>query len=186
MKLFAIYSKIHPTKTPEWLDAFYTKYTSSHGYHVTLKQSCFLEEEDIAEVKNNLSTFLKTILIPNHKIEVTFDKITFDTIQAEQKSILINAKHNPLLEKLQQGIVSALSQHKKYVSPESRTWEEHFNPHITIAADLNPTRYAQALKEIKEDYTCTGTIQNISLIIVDKMIPSEADRPENQTIYPLS
>ncbi|MBP6945324.1 hypothetical protein KBD61_03775 [Patescibacteria group bacterium] len=40
-------------------------------------------------------------------------------------------------------------------------------------------------KEVKSDYACKGVIQDVSLIIVEKMIPAEADNIEDQTIYRL-
>ena len=96
---------------------------------------------------------------------------------------MIQTEYNSRIHELQKGILLALPIYKDYLYPEAKEWEKNFQPHITIAADLNIKQYEQALKDLKEDYPCTGVIKDVALIIVDKMIPVEADKPENQTLY---
>lgn len=185
MKIFAIYSSIHLTQKPDWLEPFYAKHNSSPAYHVTLKQSCFLEESDIKDVKDKLSTFFRSFVVPEHAITLTFDHLVMNAEIDSQNTIMLQAEHNPVIHQLQQGILSTLEAYKDYVYQESKEWEENFNPHITLAADLSPTEYTSAQKELGPDHLCKGVIHDVALIIVDKMTPIEADKPENQTIYPI-
>ncbi|MBP6945321.1 2'-5' RNA ligase family protein [Patescibacteria group bacterium] len=186
MKLFAVYSKVHLTQKPTWLDEFYKKYNpSSSGYHVTLKQPCYLKEEDIPNVKNQLAGLFNSAPIPSHEIILNFNDLAIDIGIGEFKSIMIHAEHQPSIHKLQKHILETLSTYKDYVDAESEAWEKNFKPHLTLASDINRTQYELALKELRNDYACKGVIQDVSLIIVEKMIPAEADNIKNQTIYRL-
>jgi 2'-5' RNA ligase len=98
---------------------------------------------------------------------------------------MLNAEPEPTIYHLQRSTLSALASYKEYVHPESQAWEETFKPHITIVSDVNSTDYQQAIKELGKNYTCRGIIRDVALIIVDNMVPREADNPENQIIYPL-
>lgn len=186
MKLFAVYSKVHLTQKPTWLDAFYKKYNpSSTGHHVTLKQPCHLKEEDIPSAKTQLTDLFNSILVPSHEIILNFNNLILDEGGGEFKTIMINAEYQSSIHTLQKDILDALSSYKEYTHAESEAWEKNFKPHLTLASDINRTQYEQALKELKNDYTCKGIIRDISLIIVEKMIPTEADNIKNQTIYRL-
>ena len=185
MKIFAVYSKIELMEKPDWFDTFYAKYNKSIVYHVTLKQSCFLEEEKIQEVKERLSVFFASMPVPEHEIILTFSDLVLDDSSSQEKTIMINAEPHPRVHELQRGILLALDRYKEYVYPESQLWEENFKPHITIASDISAACYEEALKELKPPYTCKGRIQDVSLIVVDRIAPEEADRSENQVVYPL-
>ncbi len=187
MKRFAIYSKVDLLEKPVWLDAFYKKYSpTSSGYHVTLKQSCYIHEEDISNVKARLVALCNSGPVPDHEIILNFNDLVLDEGEGgELKTIMINAEYQPSIHKLQKDILKALSNYREYVHPESEAWEESFKPHITIASDINRTQYEYALKELGNNYACTGVMKDISLIIVEKMVPAEADKIKNQTIYRL-
>jgi 2'-5' RNA ligase len=186
MKLFAIYSKVTLIEKPPWLDVFYKKYNpSSNGYHVTLKQPCYLKEEDISTVKTQLVALFNSVPVPDHEIILNFNDLVLDKGEGELKTIMIHTEHQPSIHKLQKDILEALSSYREYVHAESEAWEKNFKPHITLASDINRTQYEQALKELGSDYACKGILKDISLIIVENMIPAEADKIENQTIYRL-
>lgn len=183
MKIFALYSKVELIERPDWFDAFYAKYNQSLVYHVTLKQSCYLEEVRVKEVKEGLSKFFVSEPVPEHEVVLTFNELVLDDRASETKTIMLNAELDPRIYKLQQGILSVLDDYKQYVYPESRLWEQNFKPHITIASDISAACYEEALKELKQPYTCKGLIQDVSLVIVERMVPEEADKPENQVVY---
>jgi len=185
MKIFALYSKVELIERPDWFDTFYAKYNQSIVYHVTLKQSCFLEEAKVNDVKEKLLKFFASTPVPEHEIALIFNKLVLDDHASEAKTIMLNAEYDPHIYKLQQDILSVLDDYKRYVYPESRLWEENFKPHITIASDISAARYEEALKELKQPYTCRGLIRDVSLIVVEKMAPEEADRSENQVVYSL-
>lgn len=185
MKIFALYSKLELIEKPDWLDEFYVKYNRTNIYHVTLKQSCYLEEGKVQEIKERLSAFFATTPVSEHEIVLTFSNLALDNSSSQEKTIMLNADPCPRVHELQRGILLALDGYKEYVYPESYLWEKSFKPHITLASDISVARYEEALKELKQPYACKGLIQDVSLIIVERMIPEEADKPENQTIYPL-
>lgn len=185
MKIFAVYSKIEFIQKPDWLDGFCKKYTTSSGYHVTLKQSCFLEDAQIEDAQQRLAHLFDTTPVPAHEIALHFRDLALDDGAGQQKTIMINAIHEPAIYKLQQDILTALLPYRDYVYKESQAWEERFKPHITIASDISQTQYAQALNELGQDYSCAGVINDVSLIIVDRMTPEEADKPKNQILYRL-
>jgi 2'-5' RNA ligase len=72
-----------------------------------------------------------------------------------------------------------------YVTPESQEWEQNFKPHITIARDLSPKRYAAAKNDIGKDFHCTGIIRSVVLVVVENAVPEESNNPKNQTCYTL-
>lgn len=185
MKIFALYSKVELTEKPDWFDAFYAKYNQSIAYHVTLKQPCYLEGARVEEVKQRLLKFFVSKPVPEHEITLTFNELALDDSASEAKTIMLNAEHDPRIHKLQQGILSVLDDYRQHVYPESRSWEENFKPHITIASDISSARYEEALKELRRSYICKGLIRDVALIIVERMVPEEADRSENQQVYPL-
>lgn len=185
MKLFAIYSKVELIKKPDWLDAFCIKYGSLGKYHVTLKQTCLLQEADVPAVKDRLFRLFDAHPVSSHEITLSFTNLVIDRDTDGTRTLMINATSNPTINALQKQILAALSLYRNYTHPESRIWETHFQPHITIASNLHQEQYAQALTEIGDDRVCEGVILDVALIIVDTMVPEEADKPENQTIYPL-
>lgn len=182
MKLFAVSSKVRLTERPAWFDAFYKKYGGSSDYHITLKQTCFLPEEAIEEVKTKLHMFFHRFSVPNHRLELIFNRLVIDD-GALTKTIMLHAEPQPILDQLQKGIISTLAMYREYAWKEAETWESDFKPHLTIASDLDPTIFADAIHEIGEEKGCKGVIKDVALIIVEKMIPEEADKAENQTIY---
>ncbi len=108
MKLFALYSKAHLIEKPAWHDAFCKKYNpSSTGYHVTLKQPCYLKEEDAPKVKALLTDPFNSTPVPSHEIVLNFNDLVLDEGAGERKTIMINTEHQPSIHKLQKDILEA-------------------------------------------------------------------------------
>ena len=183
MKIFAIYSNVELVEKPDWFEDFYCKYNNSPKYHVTLKQSCLVEESDLQDIKDKLSTFFRNFHTPNHQIALTFNKLILDTENNQTRTILLNAEYCPKIYELQAGLIAVLKDYKNYLWKECKEWEKNFKPHLTIASDITKKQYEAALEEMGSNIHCRGIIKDVALIILDKMIPAEADRPENQTIF---
>jgi len=98
---------------------------------------------------------------------------------------MINAKENNIINELQSGILSCLKPYKDYVNKGTEEYEKNFNPHITIAQNLDSTQYESVRAELGQDYLCKGVINEIYLIIADKPGADEGAKPENQTVYRL-
>jgi 2'-5' RNA ligase len=179
MKIVSVYGRIELIDKPEWLDAYRKKYDNPYELHITLKQSCYIDEGQIAEVKTKLQEVLINFIVPEHKIELDFNELVADKSDG---SIMINAKENILLTNLQKEIRISLSNYDSYTSPELKEYEENFHPHITIVFDLSEN-FDQALKDLKEDYRCEGIIEEIVLSVVNKISIEEAQDPNNLTVY---
>ncbi len=178
MKIFAVYSNVKLTSGPSWLESFRKKYDESYELHVTFKQPCFIEEDQVNDLKDKLSLFFKDHKVPNHEILVLFDKLF-----VEENLIMIRSSENSELDSLQKGIVNCLSDYKRYFEPELEAYEMNFHPHLTIARDLNKEQLSVALKEIEDSFSCEGVIKDITLSVVEKITPEEAKIQKNQTLY---
>jgi len=183
MKIFALYTNIILTKKPEWFDDFILKY-NPWGLHVTLKQACFIEDEEIENLKEKVSQFFSQPRIQRKSIDITFDEVLTGT-QA-QHAIIVIARHADELIALQKDLYVALSEYKKYVDPMSKEYEENFKPHITISYGIPNIEYAQALELLKGGCHCEGVIQEIVLSTVKEITLEEAKNPANKTIYYVS
>ena len=64
-------------------------------------------------------------------------------------------------------------------------YENNFNPHITIARDLDSKTLSKAIFEMKDDFACEGIIEEIVLVVVNKKSVKESLDPKNLTIYHL-
>ena len=178
MKIFAVYARLNFIKKPEWLDAFRIKYGYPYTYHVTLKQPSYIQEEEIANVKNILAELFSELKFPGHKIDIVFDKLVIDT------PIMIAATGKGDIATLQKEILSALDSYdNSFVKPESWEWEKDFKPHITITDDLEAEKLDQAKVDLGEDVRCEAVIQEIVLTIAQDMTSAESSK--DKTVYKL-
>lgn len=183
MKLFAVYADLELLTKPSWLDAFRAKYDKPYPYHVTLKQTCYIEEAQIVALKQRLSSFFKTLRIPDHAIALEFDHILIDT---NDGSIMVSCTKDSLITNVQKDLVKALSSYNHYYEPQSEAWEQDFHPHITIARELTPELLNQAKTELEaDDVPLIGSIKDVTLVIVSNVAAQEAKLPKNRTRYHL-
>lgn len=185
MKIFAVYAKVELTQKPDWLDDFRAKYDEPYEYHVTLKQPCVIEEDLVSEIKAKLNTFFSNLKTPNHRILLTFDSLNVPMNVPDDICIMINATKVDEIYKLQKSVLSTLTEYNSYLDIKYKAYEENFNPHITIGRKLNQQSYAMASKELKDNYICEGTITQVVLGVVQNDNPTEANDPNNQTVYNL-
>lgn len=168
MIVFAITTNVEFLRKPDWLDAFFLKYNNNKfSYHITLKQPCIIEEDQISEIKDKLASYISENA---HSFNIDFDKYFTNSTEADlSKSdgvIMIQAKENPYIIQLQKDFLRSLTDYKNYLSPETQEYEENFNPHLTLAYDLNEQTFEAAKKELQDDCSCQCKVTKIILSIV--------------------
>lgn len=184
MKIFVITARVGVLQKPEWLDAFRAKYDEDFECHITLKQPCFVEDSDVPTIKERLANlFLQKN--SNSEIKLKFDELITDRDAPHGKCIMVASRGEGSLHELQKKVVAALPEFVHYRSPESKDWEEHFLPHITIARHLTPEQHEEALQYLQSGVTIDATISQVMLVVVNIFGPEEASLPENQTVYSL-
>lgn len=186
-KIFAIYARVKLIKKPVWLDDFCKKYNQPYDYHITLVQCRFIDETKIPELKEKVDEFFAGLSILSHKIEVDFSTpvIDSDGVEKGNACIMVNAEKNDRLSELQKNLVKLMSEHSDYYKPELEEYEINFEPHITVAMDLDKTHFQQAKNDFKDDSQCIGIVDEIVLSIVKEITPEEAKNPDNIKIYRL-
>jgi 2'-5' RNA ligase len=182
MKIFAIYTNLILTKKPDWLDKFRQKYDKSYDFHITLKQPCFIEEEKVPGLRQQVSSFFNSTHTQNHKIEIIFDDVLTDKGD-DGVTVMVRAQNNPALVSLQKDLRSFLKDYDNYVKPKYKSYEENFEPHITIARNLSEDQFGEALMFLNGNIQCEGEISRIILSILNEITPEEARNPLSQTLY---
>jgi 2'-5' RNA ligase len=182
MKIFAVYARVKLLKKPDWLEDFRMKYDEPYDFHITLKQACFINEKQIPLIKEKLKKVFSNFSVPNYRINLIFDKKVVDDKIKDDACIMLFTE-NKEIRNLQKVIKSSLSDYKNYYEPKLEEYENNFNPHISIARDLNSKTLSKAISEIKDDFICEGMIEEIVLVIVNKKSVKESLDPKNLTIY---
>lgn len=185
MKIFAVYTRLTFTRKPSGLDDFRKKYDKLFEYHITLKQPCFVDENEVEQLKIDTATIFSSLGIPKHKIEVVFDNLEFHHDQNDQTLIMLNARHNDELSMLQNNVREGLGKYDKYVEFKTKEYEDNFRPHITIARNLDGKKLKSALIDLGDDYICEAIINEVVLSIVKEDTPEEAKNSLNMTFYRL-
>lgn len=181
-KIFAVYGRFEFVCEPVWLKAFCEKHNYQYEYHVTLKQSCFIREEQFYEIKDTIHRVLHDFKLPSAHIDLELEGLRYDEPDG---CIMLMAKENQDLNALQRNLVSALSKFGEYVSPELESYEKNFEPHITIALELGD-RTAQVASTIPQDVSSFGVINEIVLSCVSNITPQEANALANNTRFRLA
>lgn len=181
-KVIAIYGRVKITKQPEWLPAFLARFQKTPHWepHVTLKQSCFVEEGDIPVIRRIVDDFFEK----NHYavIPAVFDKVLANP---EWPYILLSMKYSEKLVNLQTALVQILKGYRGYIEPELEEYEKNFNPHLTIADSLDREQTKVAIRELSGGCMIRGIIDEIVLIVVENPEYAEIDRELNYTTYKL-
>jgi hypothetical protein len=95
MKIFAVYSDVKLTRKPAWLDAFRARFDELYEYHITLKQPCFIQDEQIPGLKGKLKDFFAKSGIHDHYIDIAFDRLTVRPDAPMGGCIMIDAQKRP-------------------------------------------------------------------------------------------
>jgi 2'-5' RNA ligase len=185
MKIFAVYALVTFPDKPSWLEQFRSRYDLPYPLHMTLKQHCFIANEETGDVKNILARILAGADATNMQIGIEFRRLLVDDKLYGHGCIMIGADDNPQLNLLRQSIVTALGSYRSYLKPQGQEYERDFKPHITIGRRLSPEQLKQALTELPSDISLAGVIEKIVLSIIDEVNPAQVNDPKNQTIYGL-
>lgn len=182
MKIFYISARIELTKKPEWLDRFREKYDKAYKYHVTLKQPCNIEDNKVEKAKAKFEALLHA---KNYSpFTLKFDELVSDK-SPSGNCIMINSSDSNL-NNFHAEIVKTLSEYKDYLKPMYEQFEENFQPHITIARELDDNSVTEVLREVPSDYYCEGVIQELVFLVVSEKNVEQANDRRNQTIYKLN
>lgn len=185
MKFFAIYTKVEITNEPSWLNKFRGKYLGPYDFHVTLKQPCFIKDEETEKLKNKVDKYFKNISINN--IGVDFSKFVFRKPDSlDDGCIMISSSNQKDLLKLQNNLVNCLEDYKDYRDPRTKKYEENFIPHITIGCDLSLGKFNKAVSELPQKTKINAVIDEVVLAIVADDSEDERKNPKNLTNYQLS
>ncbi len=179
MKIFAVYANPILIEKPKWFDDFYRSYGGGYDLHITLKQSCFVDEKDEEDIQDKLANFFASLKIPNHLIDVAFDTLLIPN----EGCIMISARENAALNKLQKNIIHTLKDYSQYTAPELESYEKNFIPHITIAQDVGLVK--EDFDPLRSDCFLKAEIRDITCIFVREQTLEEAQSPDNKTIYHL-
>ncbi len=125
MKIFAIFANINLSKKPVWLDEFREKYDKPYQLHITLRSPCFVEDDDIPNLKEKLSNFFESTEVVNHKIQIDFNEIMKD--KEERVTVMLRARC-PELIAIQKKLFEYLVDYDKFVKDKYKAYGENFDP----------------------------------------------------------
>jgi 2'-5' RNA ligase len=164
---------------PSWFDEFRKKYDEPYDYHITLKYPTLVNDKDLLKLKNETRQIAKSFNI----VVVEFENYLFGKTK-NGNLIMIAAKDNKDLIRLQKAVVKSLSKFGKTTQTNYKEYEADFIPHIALARKLNDEAFLKAKKQIKKKTYCRATITKLVLTIVDKKYTrSDYLNPKNTYNY---
>jgi 2'-5' RNA ligase len=172
----------------EWLSAFRAKYDQSYDLHITLKQMANIEESDLPKIKERLENILERTTLSQKQLQLVFDQVQLDEHDVDSGFgwiYVFASKRNKILDGLQKQVREELAGYNDYRFNSSQEYEFNFQPHITIARELDSDEFAHALKELPSEVILSGRVTGIVLSCVKEAIIEEARNPSNLTIYRL-
>ena len=158
MKIFYVTADFELSEKPSWLDSFRTKYDDPYGYHITLKQATYFEESQLNEIEETTKKIAANI----PPLQVSFNEL-FINKTPKGHVIMIKAEPNTKLTALQKELREKLSVFGDVIAAYYKVYEEHFEPHITIARHLSDEKPEKKKKNLGEDSICAATISHIFL-----------------------
>lgn len=186
-KIYAVYCRVILEPEPKWLQDFRLKYDEPYEFHLTLKQSAYIEEAQLEGIKKRVAGILAQ-LPAREPVKLRFDKLLLDEHDDEDGLgwiYLFCSQENKYLASLQKALRQELQEFSQYLNPFSAQYEQNFNPHITIARQLSSTQFKTAVSELPKDAACTGEVSEIILSCVNEVTPEESTNADNLTVYKL-
>jgi 2'-5' RNA ligase len=185
-KIYAIYCTVELTKKPDWLDKFCSTYNRPHPLHITLKQMAYIDDIELTEIKAILEDILERTKISSKKLQIVFDKLVLDEQDDDGGKgwvYIFASKRNDSLYSLQEQVRTRLAKYSDYFFKNSYQYEHEFNPHITIAGELDAKTFVSATSELPEEVHCVREVASITLSCVQEPTLVEANNSNNLIVY---
>ena len=181
MKIFFLALEFELDEKPNWLDGFRIKYDEPFNYHLTLKYGTLIKQNDLPKLKGEV----KSIANANKPLMLEFEDYFFNKTETGNV-IMVLAKHNENLLRLQNMVVRKLDVFGETWKPYYKDFDNNFKPHISIARNLSDDEYKTAKSELKEQIYCKAKISKLALMVVDDH-PTVEDflNPQNTTYFDL-
>lgn len=180
MKIFAVYSVVILEKKPDWFDDFRLRFDKPYDLHITYKQPCWIDDDEVENIKSKLNNIFQ---VNQGKIDIEFDRIVASKGEDEKYCIMIVAKKNERLMKIQKCIVHVLKDYRDFLEAETQSYEDNFMPHITIGRDVSEEDWKLWQKKIEDDCLCAGCVDEIVLSVVKEITVDEAKNESNMKKY---
>ena len=179
MKMFFVALEFELDEKPNWLDGFRVKYDGHFNYHLTLKYTTLVKENDLPK----LSSEVESIAQASKPMTLEFDQYFFNGTETGNL-IMVLAKHNKDLIRLQKTVVRELRTFGETWKPYYDDFDNNFKPHITIARNLSDGEFRKAKRALKEQIYCKAEISRLALRVVDGN-PTAEDfiDPQNLSYY---
>ncbi len=181
MKVFLLTLEFELEEKPKWLDRFRIKYDEPFNYHITLKLPTLIKKNDLPKLRSEVKHIAKA----NKPLTLEFDKYFFSKTK-DRNYIMVSAKHNKDIFRLQKMVVSELRVFGETIKAHYDDFENNFTPHITIARRLSNGVFQIAKNELKEQIYCKAKITKFALTVVDENhTVDDVINPKNTTYYDL-
>jgi len=183
---YAVYCRINLTPEPKWLLSFRAKYDKPYDFHLTLKQTAYIDEDQLTTIKQRVAKIVAAYASLEKLPTLHFDKLVLDEYDDYDHLgwiYLFSNQRSSVVDELQYSIRTALTEFSDYVNPASDEYEHDFKPHITIGRELNSRRYGLAVKELPPDLVCDGEISEVVVTYNVEEDGNEINRLVNNTVY---
>ena len=181
MKIFAVYFKIKLTKKPNWFDEFRDKFKGTFILHITLIQSRYADEAEIAPVKAKITEVLRGQHFSEEDKNMIFDEFVSSLESDGKYAYMLMAKRNDRLMAFQRALQDALKGYERYCDETTREYEVNFKPHLTLGNGVTLDQRAEADTYFSSDYACEGRVTDLVLPVVKDTTPEEANNSANLT-----
>lgn len=178
--IFTIVTELNLTKKPKWLDTFRAKYDDPFLYHITLKTKTYFKQDDLKKMKSGL----RRITERYEPISMVFN-IPLVRPTSKGWCIMIKAKKNISLIKLQKEISKMFRAYGGHLSREYARYERKFEPHLTIGRHLTDNQLERTKRALQKNLRCETTITELVLTTVTSDTFNEYRKSRNKTHYKL-
>jgi 2'-5' RNA ligase len=176
MKAFSIVCNFDLKDKPVWLDEFREKYDAEIEYHVTLKNTTYLE--NISE--NHIRVFSERVVKRYKPFEISFKNI-YHHKTTKGECIMVQAEDSDgldILKKLQSEVRSGLYDSGRHIKPAYLEYEENFDPHLTIARHVGEEDFEKAwnfLESKNLEAKCIAIVDGVTIKFVEAENETEID-----------
>ena len=178
MKVFHLTLEFDLEEKPEWIDSFRQKYGEPYSYHITLKYPTLIKEVDLPKLTKEVQSLAEVTKV----LVAEFDKYFFDKTK-NGNLIMVSAKHNEDLIRLQKLVMDRLSAYGKTKKPHYKDFEINFKPHIALARKLSDKNFLEARNQLKKQIYCKATITKLALTTVNEGYSSEDVVSPKNSLY---